>query len=180
MQRVATSEVAHTPGGRVFWSWHRVVSSAAVLGIAAALLVWLAWSLFAGTATDELITGRASVGLFTHDAVERGELESSANVELRCEVQSRTTGSNGVKILEIVREGTVVKPGDFLVRFDDAALQAERTTQQINVSSAEAATAQSENDLAAAQIAKKEYEFGEFESEREKLNAEILVANENA
>jgi multidrug efflux pump subunit AcrA (membrane-fusion protein) len=180
MQRVATAEVANTRSGRALLSRRMVLGWAAALGIVAALVVWFSWSLLGGATTDELITGRATLGLFTHDVVERGELESSANVEVRCEVQSRTSGSNGVKILEIVPEGTVVKPGDFLVRFDDAALQAERTTQQINVSSAEAATAQSENDLAAAQIAKKEYEFGEFESEREKLNAEILVANENA
>jgi multidrug efflux pump subunit AcrA (membrane-fusion protein) len=150
-------------------------------GIASAAgLAWLARSLVAGTSPDDLITQQATVGTFTHDVVERGELESSANVSVRCEVQSRTTGSNGVKILEIVPEGTIVKQGDFLVRFDDAALQSERTTQQINVSSAEATLAQSQNDLAAAIIAKKEYEFGEFETEREKIRAEILVAEENA
>jgi multidrug resistance efflux pump len=145
-----------------------------------ALVGWLTRSLAGGSSSDEMITERAIVGTFVHDVVERGELESSANVSVRCEVQSRTTGSNGVKILEIVPEGTIVNKGDFLVKFDAAALQAELTTQEINVSSAEAAAAQSQNDLEAAVIAKKEYEFGEFETEREKLHAEILVANENA
>ena len=157
-----------------------LLGSLAAGGAGLALLVWLVRLLGAGTASGELITERAVIGTFTHDVVERGELESSANVSVRCEVQSRTTGSNGVKILEIVPEGTIVKQGDFLVRFDDAALQAERTTQQINFSSAEATLAQSQNDLAAAIIGKKEYEFGEFETEKEKIHAEILVAEENA
>ncbi len=34
------------------------------------------------------------------------------------------------------------------------------------------------NDLETAIISRKEYEFGEFETEREKLNGEILVANQ--
>ena len=153
------------------------------LGAGAALLtagVWAIGWLPESTAPGELLTRRATKGQFVHDVVERGELESSANVSVRCEVQSRTAGSNGVKIIEIVPEGTVVKQGDFLVKFDDAALQAERTTQQINVSSAEAAAAQSTNDLEAAIIARKEYEFGEFETEQEKIRGEILVASENA
>ncbi len=155
-----------------------------VIAVGAVALIGGGWGLTHYLVGDgklaDMITQQATVGTFTHDVVERGELESSANVAIRCEVQSRGTGSNGVKILEIVPEGTIVKQGDFLVRFDDAALQSERTTQLINVSSAEAAAAQSENDLEAAVIAKKEYEHGEFETEKEKLHAEILVASENS
>ncbi len=157
-----------------------MLAALAAGGVSLAVLAWLATFLSGATSADDLITQRATRGVFTHDVVERGELESSANVSVRCEVQSRTAGANGIKIIEIVPEGTIVKQGDFLVKFDDAALQAERTTQQINVSSAEAAAAQSQNDLEAAIIAKKEYEFGEFETEKEKLQAEILVAHENA
>ncbi|HEX3724683.1 MAG TPA: efflux RND transporter periplasmic adaptor subunit [Pirellulales bacterium] len=137
------------------------------------------WGGFSGAkASGDLITQPAIKGTFVHDVTERGELESSNNISVRCEVSSRGTGSNGVKIIEIVPEGTVVKKGDFLVKFDAAALETERTTQQINVSSAEAAAAQSTNDLESAAINRKEYEFGEFESEKEKINGEILIATE--
>ena len=172
--------VSHRRQVRRGMSRFLMLAALAAGGVSLAVLVWLTTFLSKGAGADDLITQRATLGMFTHDVVERGELESSANVSVRCEVQSRTAGSNGVKIIEIVPEGTVVKQGDFLVKFDDAALQAERTTQQISVSSAEAAAAQSKNDLEAAIIAKKEYEFGEFETEQEKLNGEILVANENA
>lgn len=158
----------------------RSLKMLAALAPVALGLWWVTGYVTGGSDTEQLISQRAFVGTFAHDVVERGELESSANVAVRCEVQSRTSGSSGVKIIEIVPEGTLVAKGDFLVRFDDAALQAELTTQQISVSSAVAAAAQSENDLAAAIITKKEYEYGEYETEKEKLHAEILVATENA
>jgi HlyD family secretion protein len=162
--------------GAIRWNLLAAASGAVVLLGAGG---WALRGFNAAATNAELLTQRATIGAFTHDVVERGELESSANVSVRCEVQSRTPGSGGVKIIEIVPEGTPVKQGDFLVKFDDATLQSERTTQQISVSSAEALAAQSANDLVAARIARKEYEFGEFESEREKIFGEILVAKEN-
>jgi HlyD family secretion protein len=177
--RAVDSRLAGRAASRGLAAWPLLGVTATVAALVTAGL-WVLGTLSGSSSSAEFITGRVTQGVFVHDIVERGELESSANVSVRCEVQSRTTGSNGVKIIEIVPEGTVVKPGDFLVKFDDAALQSERTTQQISVSSAEAAAAQSANDLEAAIIARKEYEFGEFESEQEKIRGEILVATENA
>jgi multidrug resistance efflux pump len=156
-----------------------VVLGVVIAGLASlASVAWYA-NPFAGSPIERIgLVHKVVRGPFEHDIVERGELESSNNVLIRCEVQSRNTGSNGVKIIEIVPEGTSVTKGDFLVRFDDAALQSERTTQLINVGSAEAAAAQAKNDLETAVISRKEYEFGEFETEREKLNGEILVASQ--
>lgn len=143
-----------------------------------ASLAWYANPFAHAPALEAGLIHRVVRGPFEHDVVERGELESSNNVLIRCEVQSRNTGSNGVKIIEIVPEGTHVKKDDFLVRFDDAALQSERTTQLINVGSAEAAAETAKNDLETAVISRKEYEFGEFATEREKVNGEILVASQ--
>jgi RND family efflux transporter MFP subunit len=142
-------------------------------------VAWTAGNWTGGSvASADFITQSPANGTFVHDIVERGELESSNNTSVMCEVQARGTSSNGVKIIDIVPEGTVVKKGDFLIKFDDSALLTERTTQQINVSSAEAAAAQSANDLDSANYTRQEYEFGEFETEREKINGEILVATE--
>jgi len=149
---------------------------------AACLLLAGAWYWQPGGFESELagIVVRVVRGPFEHDVSERGELESSNNVLIRCEVQSRTAGTNGVKIIEIVPEGTNVKKGEFLIRFDDAALKSERTSQLINVGTAEATAAQSKNDLDSALIGRKGYEFGEFENEREKISGEILVASQAA
>ncbi len=175
---VVKSRRSTFPAHRALVSWP-LVSVAASTAVLLAAGLW-GWGFIGGSSSSaEFVTRRPIQGVFVHDIVERGEVESSVNVAVRCEVQSRSTGSNGVKIIEIVPEGTFAKQGDFLVKFDDAALQSERTTQQINVSSAEAAAAQSANDLEAAVIARKEYEFGEFESEREKMRGEIMVATEN-
>ena len=61
----------------------------------------------------EFLTTPAFEAPFVHMVLERGEVESSSNVEVRCQVRSRSTG---ISILEIVPEGTRVEKGDFLVR----------------------------------------------------------------
>ena len=124
----------------------------------------------------DVTTQRPVVGEFFTDIVERGELESSANVELRCEVAS----SEGVRILEIVAEGTPVAVGDVIVQLDDSTLQKDLATQKIAVNTAEAAFSKATNDHAAAEIARKEYELGTFVQDEQKLESELFVAEENS
>ncbi|HEX5444732.1 MAG TPA: efflux RND transporter periplasmic adaptor subunit [Pirellulales bacterium] len=138
---------------------------------------WTARDLFLPSGPAELITERARLGAFVHDVVERGEVESSANVNVTCEVQSQN--AEGVRIIDIVPEGTVVKAGDFLVKLDDAKLSTDRATQQIAVNTAAAALSQAEFEREAQIIAKQEYELGKFHEEEAKLESELLVAEEN-
>jgi len=129
------------------------------------------------TAPQELLTCRVTSGTFVHEVTERGELESSANLEVRCEVESRD--GKGMKILQIVPEGTVVKEGDLLFKLDDSGLRSERTVQQIAVNAAESAATQAKNELEAAEFAKREYELGTFVQDEEKAESELFVAREN-
>lgn len=124
----------------------------------------------------EAITRRPTVGEFVHDIVERGDVESSSNVELRCEVAS----SEGVRILEIAPEGTAVQAGDVVVQLDDSTLRKELTSQKIAVNSADASYSKARNELDAATIARKEYELGTFVQEEQKLQSELFVAEENS
>ena len=78
--------------------------------------------IFTGGAKLQLLTTTAEEYIFEHFVVERGELQSSSNVEVRCLVKGRSSSSS-INIIEIVPEGTWVEEGDFLVRLDDAALQ---------------------------------------------------------
>ena len=96
----------------------------------------------------DLIVERARLGAFVHEVVERGEVESSANVNVVCEVQSQN--SEGVRIIDIISEGELVKEGDFLVKLDDAQLRTDRAKQLIDVNSSKAALAEAQNDLEAA------------------------------
>jgi HlyD family secretion protein len=150
----------------------------AVAGLALATLsTWAARDILWPKPNDDVIVERAKLGVFVHNVVERGDVESSANVDVVCEVQSQN--AEGVRILQVVPEGTLVKEGDFLVKLDDAKLRTDRATQRIAVSTAQAALSQAKNELAANQIAKDEYEFGTFRQEEKKLESEMLVAEEN-
>ncbi|HVA51089.1 MAG TPA: efflux RND transporter periplasmic adaptor subunit [Pirellulales bacterium] len=139
---------------------------------------WLIRGALGPASHAELIVERAKIGAFVHDVVERGEVESSANVNVVCEVQSQN--SEGVRIIEIVPEGSLVKAGDFLVKLDDALLRTERAKQVIAVNTSEAALAKAQNDLDAFRIAEQEFEMGTFKQEEAKLESELFLAKENS
>lgn len=139
------------------------------------------------TAAGPMVT-RVNRSDFLHDVVEAGEVESSENVEVRCEVKARN--SAGTAILEVVPEGTMAKAGDVLVRLDSSALEQELLQEQIILNNKEAAMIQARNLWEAAQLAKKEYvgdprandeddRKGTFHVEQEAIKAEIFVAEEN-
>ena len=124
------------------------------------------------------LTTRAFRGPFEHVVLERGEVESSSNVEVRCQVRSRSS-SYGINILEIVPEGSWVEKGDFLVRLDDAALQTQLIQQQIVFSTSEAAVTEATAALESARLALSEYAEGTYVEQLEQQQSEVFVAEEN-
>ena len=127
--------------------------------------------------TDMAITHTVERGLFVYDVVERGEVESSSNVEVRCEVKAQKT--SGMTILEVIDEGTLVEEGDVLVQLDSSGLEQDLVQQQIACNAAEAAMITSRNTFEAAQIAKREYMEGTFHQEEQTIQSEIFIAEEN-
>jgi HlyD family secretion protein len=114
---------------------------------------------------------------FALDVTERGEVESAGVTEVVSEVKTKNTP--GVSILRIVPEGTVVKEGDFLVELDSSAFKEERTAQQILVNTAAALVVESRNIYETALIAKQEYLDGTYVQERQTIESEVFVAEEN-
>ncbi|MFV2067365.1 MAG: HlyD family efflux transporter periplasmic adaptor subunit [Pirellulales bacterium] len=114
---------------------------------------------------------------FILDVTESGEIESTGNTEVRCEVEA--TGSTGTAILRIVPEGTQVQKGDFLVELDSATLENAKVQQQIIVNTSEALMIQARSEYETADIAKIEYVDGTFKQEKEIIESEIFVAEEN-
>jgi multidrug resistance efflux pump len=114
---------------------------------------------------------------FFHDIIERGELESASNVEIRCEVKSRNT--SGTTIIELIPEGTLVKAGDVICRLDATALENDRTTELIMVANAEADVIKSRTVLANAILAKEEYLKGTYVQNEKSTSAELAVARED-
>ncbi len=114
---------------------------------------------------------------FVHQLTERGEILSSGVTEIRSKVKTKNTP--GVAILRIIAEGTQVEEGDFLVELDASALESERTSQQIMVNTAEAVVIEARNLYETAVIAQKEYVEGTYIQERQTIESEIFVAEEN-
>ena len=151
---------SHRRGLSLLWLLGAIAVAGA--GIAA---VAIPWSRNGDAVEPDAVIYPVNRVLFEHSVVEPGEIESSRNVEIRCEIQSRN--STGTMILEIVPAGTIVKPGDVLIKFDGSALENERTAQQSITSSSEALVIQSENTYETAVIGRKEYLEGTFAQEEQ-------------
>lgn len=123
--------------------------------------------------------------------MERGELESSKTVDVRCEVEGEQ-----IKIVEIMPEGTRVSEGDVVIRFDTDKLSRSITEQEVKWRTADAKALASEEDLevaknqaaseiAAAKLALKlaqidlrKYIEGDFPQEKREIEGEVLIAEE--
>jgi multidrug efflux pump subunit AcrA (membrane-fusion protein) len=152
----------------------------ALLGLAAAVgggYAW--WSLSGGganRAAAEPMLHSVAQGPFDHIVLEQGEIESSSNNEVKCEVKGR--GGSGTPILTVIAEGTMVKKGDLLCQLDSSALEQEAKNQRIVVSTAESAVISSEAAVNKAIIARQEYLDGTFLTERKTILSEIAVAQQ--
>ena len=91
----------------------------------------------------------------------------------------KSKNTTGIAILRIVPEGTVVKKGDFLVELDSSALKAAADAQKILVNTAKAAEVEAHNIYDTAVIAKREYLEGTYMQERQTIESEVFVAEEN-
>jgi len=116
-------------------------------------------------------------GEFIHEITDSGNVESASNVDIRCEVKSK--GSAGTVILEVVPEGTYVKPGDTLVKFDSSALEIEQIQQQIICANSEADVIQARNVLESAEIALQEYLEGQYLLDLQAIQSRIILAKED-
>lgn len=123
------------------------------------------------------LTASVSSGPFLQQVIERGEVESSSNVEIRCQVQSRLAA--GTPIIEIVPEGAYVKEGEFLVKLDDSSLQGDVVQQQIVCNTSRALAVEARADSDAAALALQEYESGTFRQEEGAMLGDEFVAKEN-
>jgi RND family efflux transporter MFP subunit len=119
--------------------------------------------------------------------VEQGNLESTSNVDIRCEVEGGRIGSggggggggSGTQIIWIYKEGEFVSQGEKIVELDQSGLKQQEIEQQIAYETARQALITSKNTYEAAKIAVDEYLHGTFPKEMELVEAEITVAKEN-
>ncbi len=77
---------------------------------------------------------------------EAGVVEAAASIELRSQLPGQAT------IVWVIPEGTVVKEGDVVVKFDSAPLEEQLSQQQIEMSKSHAAVLAAKSDLSVAKL----------------------------
>jgi multidrug resistance efflux pump len=162
-------------GRSMVWTLGVLVLAGAV-GIGA--IVWFSLPGSDDAGASPAIVHKVGAGYFEHFVIERGDLESSNNEEIRCQVRART-GGPGTPILKIVPAGVYVRKGDFLIQFDDSALQSALVSQRILAANAKATKIQSETAVKTAAAALAEYINGLSKQEQELARGEVFVAQEN-
>jgi len=104
---------------------------------------------------------------------EQGTLESSDNTEIKCRVRGQNT------IIWVIENGSMVKPGDELVRLDTLAIEdaiAERTKYSLlSRSSAERSRA----DVRRAELAIPEYLEGRYRTQLMTMEKDLTIAKSN-
>ena len=106
----------------------RYAAAAAVVGGVAWLAAARWWP---GRHVEDVLTAAAAVGDFDILVTDKGELESAESVQVMCEIEG------GGKITTILAEGTQVKKGDVVARFDTDALQKGINEQEVKWEQAE-------------------------------------------
>ncbi len=153
-----------------------LVVGALVVAVLVGGVAWMVWRGEAEAGAGPMLH-QAESGPFDHIVLEQGEVESSKNIEVRCEVKSRNT--SGTQILSVIAEGTQVKKGDLLARLDASALERERDQQQIVCNTSESVVVQARNTYEAALIARTEYLEGTYKQEEQRILGEVFVAEQN-
>jgi hypothetical protein len=119
---------------------------------------------FAGDDTgDTPLLATVTRGLFQYVVVEDGEVESSNNVEVRCEIRVRASGGPpgpSTTILDAIPEGSLVQEGDWLVTLDSSGLEQEKRAEQITLNTFEANMIEAKASYDIALITKEEFLSG--------------------
>lgn len=156
---------------------HGLVAPFVIFGIVAVALIGVAgYFYFSGNGEAEEIDpimAKVTRGEFVSQVLDQGEVQSSENVEIRCEVRAR---NGSLSVLTVTPEGTMVKPGDFLVQLDSTAFEKELEQQNISMANAETSVIQSNSSLESAKATKEEYIEGTFKQQKKEIQNEIYDA----
>ena len=124
------------------------------------------------TGSIKHLTHTVSIGTLAVTVTENGSVESSNNKEIKCLVQGGTT------VLWVIETGTLVEPGDELVRLDQSKIEDKILQQRIVYETALANKITAESDVAVAEISITEYVEGSYREERSLVEKEIFEAEQ--
>ena len=123
--------------------------------------------------TVKHLTHTVSVGDLTVTVTENGAVESSNNKEIKCLVQGGST------VLWVIEAGTMVSPGDELIRLDQSKIEDKILQQRIVYETAVANKITAESDVAVAEISITEYLEGSYRETRSLVEKEIFEAEQS-
>ncbi|QDV62812.1 Macrolide export protein MacA [Crateriforma conspicua] len=103
---------------------------------------------------------------------ENGTVESSNNKEIKCMVKGGST------VLWVIETGTIVQPGDVLVRLDQSQIEDNILAQEIVYENALANKITAESDVAVARKSITEYLEGTYVQERSTIEKDIFDAEQ--
>lgn len=163
---------------------------ALVVGVPGLYYGGKAAGLWAQEAKVEVKGARAKRGAMTISVVQRGNLAARDAVSIKSEIEGQST------IIQLIPEGTMVKPGDVLCKLDTSELVDKKLAQEISVQNAEAAftkakaqydiqASQNKSDIEAAerklQFAKldvEKYQKGDYGQQLKEAEDKILLAEQ--
>ena len=153
-----------------------------IVGVVIAAFAGLAVYLLKGkttAVTSQPLTSKVFQGEFVWKVLDSGKIESSKSISIDCQLDSEEW--DGSPLSEVMAEGTVVKPGDIVAKFDSTKIQKQLQTQEIMVNSAEANVAEKQSSLDAAVEEKEEYFSTEGTYVRDQLKAktELIQAKKD-
>jgi RND family efflux transporter MFP subunit len=140
---------------------------------------------------DDVLTATATIGDFDILVTDKGELESAESVQVLCEVEG------GGKLTTILPEGSQVKKGDVVARFDtdvllkgineqevkwetaDGKEKAAVSELEVQKNKAESEIAKAELALTLADIDLEAYQGGEYQVELDKRKGALELARRN-
>jgi multidrug efflux pump subunit AcrA (membrane-fusion protein) len=145
------------------------IGTVAVVASAAALIL-------GATSTPETgpkLTHTITRGDLLVTVTEQGTLESSNNTEVKCKVRGFST------VTWVIPGGTVVEPGDELVRLDTKVIEENLSLTKTNAHIATATLERTKADVAKSEIAVDAYKEGRYRAQVKTLEKELEVAKRN-
>jgi HlyD family secretion protein len=173
----ASPDARQPPGGpyddrptdpRSRW-WSRGLIAVALLAVFASAVALIAGALSSREAGPKL-THTITRGSLLVTVIEQGLLESAENTEIKCKVRGHNT------VIWVIESGTVVKPGDELVRLDTRFIEEQVDERTKYAHWSRSGAERSAADLARAQLAVSEYEQGRYVSDLMQLESDLVVA----
>lgn len=169
-----SSRASQRSGSAGYFALGGLVLVATVVGIA-----WFTLGNRGEDLSEAPLLATLTTGPYDHIVLEEGEIESSNNVEIRCEVRSRASSSGpSTSIIDVIDEGQHVAEGDWLITFDSSGLEQEMSRQRIVVNTSEAIVIQAKATYDTAVIAKEEYLHGTYNEQKKMIENEIFLAQE--